>query len=113
MTVKETRWQVDEHSCLNLWTWDKDGELLHIWIAPRQHYCDRGHWSVHADAPSLWLDGSDGFPRYFMDLETAIRETETWLRWRLYRHTATPVFADLIHAHDGRLAAVEEPSDEQ
>lgn len=106
--MTETRWQLDSYNTLNLWVLNHEGAHIHVWIAPRQHYCDRGHWAVHIDAPSLYIDAQDSFPRYFMQLETAIIETEAWLRWRLHRRTATPAFAHLAEAHDARQAFVGE-----
>lgn len=100
------RWRLDEYNCLNLHMLDADGHPVHAWIAPRQHYCDRGHWEFKMDAPSLHLDGADSFPRYYMDLETAILEAEAWLRWRLYRKTAAPQFRALLSAYDGRASLV-------
>lgn len=73
--------------------WEKDEEYdyeecliggrMVAWIVPRPSYCDRGHWLMHCDLPGL--DGSDGFPRYYMNKETAIKETEAFLRWRLWK----------------------------
>lgn len=103
------RWTLDGYGCLNLLLRDAQGGRVHCWIAPRQSYCDRGHWEFKCDAPGLCLDGADSFPRFFMDLETAIREAEAWLRWRLYRKTATPVFAHLLTDHHGRAAQLAEP----
>lgn len=100
------RWILDQHRCLNLYLLNPEGHPVHAWIAPRQHYCDRGHWEFKVDAPALYLDAADSFPRYFMDLETAIIEAEAWLRWRLFRQTATPYFSELINDHDGRAAFV-------
>jgi len=101
------RWVLDAHRCLNLWLIDLDGRPVHAWIAPRNHYCDRGHWEFKVDAPGFYLDHSDSFPRYFMDLETAIREAEGFLRWRIYKHTDTPSFAQMLASHDGRLSTVQ------
>ena len=53
------------------------------WIEPRPAYCDRGHWKFGCELPGL--DGHDGFPRYYMDFETARAEIIAWLNWRLWR----------------------------
>jgi len=52
------------------------------WITKRPAYCDRGHWQVNIALP-LDLDEQDGFPRYYMTLETAKKETELFLDWRI------------------------------
>ena len=52
-------------------------------LEPRPFYCDRGHWMFRCDLPDV--DGHDGFPRYYMDLERAKDEIEAWLGWRLWR----------------------------
>jgi hypothetical protein len=49
----------------------------------RPYYCDRGHWVVKCELPDI--DGQDGFPRYYMKKETAIEETEAFLKWRLWK----------------------------
>lgn len=53
------------------------------YLRTRPQYCDRGHFMVVCDLPGL--DGADGFPRYYMSKETAVRETEAFLRWRLWK----------------------------
>ena len=52
-------------------------------LEARPHYCDRGRWMFRCDLPDL--DGADGFPRYYMDLERAKDEIVAWLNWRLWR----------------------------
>ena len=53
-------------------------------LSPRPPYCDRGPWYGQAwGIPSL--DGEDGFPRYYMDLQRAKDEMKEWLIWRLAR----------------------------
>jgi len=106
---ESARWTLDHFGCLNLLLRDQYGGRVHCWIAARQHYCDRGHWEFKVDAPNLYIDPADSFPRFFMDLETAIREAEAWIRWRLYRQTATPVFHHLIADQQGRAAEVAAP----
>jgi hypothetical protein len=58
----------------------------HIWIQPRPSYCDRGNFLAHIepinDVLRLGLDGQDGWPRYYMDLERAKTEIEDWLKKR-------------------------------
>lgn len=55
----------------------------------RNEYCDRGHYSVDIDAHRPWdIDYADRFPRYYMDYETAKRETQQWLLWRVERMRA-------------------------
>jgi len=52
-------------------------------LQARPSYCDRGHWKVLCELP--YIDGADGFPRYYMSKDTAMRETEAFLRWRLWK----------------------------
>jgi len=63
-------------------------ELMVAWLQPRPSYCDRGHWQVNCNLPNI--DGADGFPRYYMERATAIRETELFVRWRLEQVRAEP-----------------------
>lgn len=53
-----------------------------IWIDPRAGHCDRGRYAANYDGP-FFIDAADGFPRYYMDLETAKREMKAWLEWRI------------------------------
>jgi len=57
-----------------------NNELM-AWIVPRPKYCDRGRFSMDTNLPDI--DAADSFPRYYMDLERAKRETEEFVRWRL------------------------------
>lgn len=75
-------WTLDRWGCWNL----RCGSAW-IWMTRRPVYCDRGHWQANVNGvPSL--DGQDGFPRYFMDLERAKLEMEDWLEWRLLQESA-------------------------
>lgn len=60
----------------------KNNHRMVAWISKRPAYCDRGHWQLNIDLP-LGLDGQDGFPRYYMELETAKKETKLFLDWRV------------------------------
>jgi len=51
------------------------------WLTKRPSYCDRGHWQLNISLKGL--DAQDGFPRYFMQFETAKKEAELFLNWRL------------------------------
>ena len=61
------------------------GQMV-AWIEPRPAYDDRGHWKMQCNLPDI--DGSDGFPRYYMSFEVAVGETEAFLKWRLWKQTA-------------------------
>lgn len=52
-------------------------------MEPRPDYCDRGRWIVKCELPGI--DGSDGFPRYYMSYDSAVAEMDAWLRWRLWK----------------------------
>lgn len=102
---------IDDH--LPAWTYDAafrtldlrftvDGKPVHVWIAPRPLYCDRGHWQFGVMKSPFAMDGADSFPRYFMSLDAAIAEAEAWLRWRMFKRTATPHFPPLLATQDGR-----------
>lgn len=76
------------------------------WIMARPGYCDRGHWQLNVDAPSMELDLQDGFPRYFMDLEAAVREAEAFIAWRKERkphRSREPSPAAALAAYGGRV----------
>ena len=54
-----------------------------IFIIPRPPYCDRGSYHVIVDwTAGYGLDGEEGFPRYYFELETAKREMELWVNKR-------------------------------
>lgn len=53
-----------------------------IWIDARAGHCDRGRYAANYSGP-FFIDAADGFPRYYMDLETAKREMKAWLEWRI------------------------------
>lgn len=62
-----------------------DIDVLHIWIAPRPYYCDRGRWLVHAESTDpikLSLDASDGFPRYYFDNTALVTEVIRFIEAR-------------------------------
>lgn len=71
------------------WTWDPEyqtwaiqGRDCWIWMNARQPYCDRGRWLAHLevrDPLKVHVDGADGWPRYYFDLERAKLEIECWL----------------------------------
>ncbi len=63
---------------------DSSGNEMLAWIQSRPIYCDRGHWEANINVP-CGLDGQDGFPRYYMLLETAKQEIEDFLPWRLHK----------------------------
>lgn len=89
-------WEMDDYGIWNFHY--ESGEVrVHAFIQKRPHYCDRGHWSFNADG-NLGLDGSDTFPRYFMNLNAAMREATQWLNWRIHKNDSLPtihrVYAD-------------------
>jgi len=59
-----------------------------IYLESRPHYCDRGNWYAKLglifdkDIPGTFVDGADGWPRYYFDLERAKLELEAWIRKR-------------------------------
>jgi hypothetical protein len=84
--VTELKWVANPASD-GLYDLMYDGRMV-AWLTPRPHYCDRGHWQVNSELPNI--DGADGFPRYYMERATAIRETELFVRWRLEQVRAEP-----------------------
>ncbi len=81
-------------------TWatrEEDGRPVHRIDLPREQgfvdlyarptYCDRGQWIAYV-VPTVGselargLDGADGFPRYYFDLERAKGEIEAWIKAR-------------------------------
>lgn len=64
---------------------DPNGNPMVAWIEQRPSYCDRGNFCVKVEGlPSI--DAEDGFPRFYMNLEIAKRETKEWLMWRVFKH---------------------------
>ena len=76
-------WGLDAEGC-----WRIDGRHCWVWMQARPYYCDRGRWLAHverrpgATSEDLHMDGADGWPRYYFDLERAKLEVEAWLRKR-------------------------------
>lgn len=70
----------------NMYQWiSLKGIDCNITIEPKQHYCDRGNYlaKIFPDMGSkLYVDGQDGWPRYYFDLERACLECEDWLKKR-------------------------------
>jgi len=54
----------------------------YVTLAPRNAYCDRGHWDGKVFGVED-IDWQDGFPRYYMDETRAKQELAAWLEWRL------------------------------
>jgi hypothetical protein len=99
--IDEAQWEKDEIGCLNLYVNDKDGRPVHAWLTMRPPYCDRGHVNMNIEAPSLFLDGQDSFPRYFFSFEEADVHTRTFLKWRLWKertHSHAEVQARFLQA---------------
>lgn len=82
---KVVTWVTDCYGTLNLHFTGPDGQDVWAWIAARPAYCDRGHWEFNVMNGIPDLDGMDSFPRYYMHLETAIKEATDWIFWRLYK----------------------------
>jgi len=75
-------WRVNsEYNIHELYRTKQSTTKMVAWIVQRPPYCDRGHWQVNCELPGL--DGSDGFPRYFMDFKRAVAETEDFIKWRI------------------------------
>lgn len=54
-----------------------------LYIEPRPPYCDRGRFVVKVDVKAghgtqLWMDGADGFPRYYFGVNEMLCEIEAW-----------------------------------
>lgn len=64
------------------WRWREGAQPsdFSIHFVRRPHYCDRGRWLVYNEAPSL--DYSDGWPRYYFNLDVAVSEVCAWLKAR-------------------------------
>lgn len=76
--------------------YDDAGRML-AWISERPPYCDRGHFQANVECvPNL--DSQDGWPRYYMHLDVAQRETTDFLRWRLLRERTPPREAEVRRA---------------
>lgn len=81
-------WRVEQLSA-GYTSWHAiNGKDCYITLEPRPHYCDRGNWlakisATHfSDEHALYIDGQDGWPRYFFDLDRAKLEIEAWLKKR-------------------------------
>lgn len=81
--ITEAVWSIDEYQCWNFYV-EHEGRKVHAFIQKRPAYCDRGHWSFNVDGIP-YIDGADSFPRYYMNLDAAMREATDWINWRLYK----------------------------
>lgn len=66
-------------------TWNIRGKHCWIWMDARPAYCDRGRWLARleiSDPVAIHIDGADGWPRYYFNLERAKAEIEEWIRFR-------------------------------
>lgn len=88
-TLEKPVWFIDEYGIHNLKiqsTVPISGKYtvinIHAHITPRPGYCDRGHYHLNIDGP-FNFDAADRFPRYYMKLKRAKKETEEFLRWRI------------------------------
>lgn len=80
MTGQAFKWAWKE-SASGRW-WSVRGAQCEITIEPRPHYCDRGNWiaKLHPSGElARDIDGADGWPRYYFDIERAKAECEAWL----------------------------------
>lgn len=84
-----------------IWKYDEEYSTMHLYyggrriayISCRQPYCDRGRYLVTVEDNGFglnldWADGRDLM--FYMDLESAMWETVTWLSWRIHRRTVPP-----------------------
>ena len=84
--IDEAEWLLDKYGVLNLYCHTSEGKLVHSFISPRPHYCDRGHFQLLIDGP-LGLDEQDSFPRFFFNLDEAKAHTKNFLKWRLWKYS--------------------------
>jgi len=83
-TVMCLKWEFKE----NKW-WEINYHGVGICIEPRPAYCDRGNWVAKVFEPGLlYLDSSDGWPRYYFNLTRAKLEVEDFLRRRKHQMQA-------------------------
>jgi len=61
------------------------GRECEITLEPRPSYCDRGNWLAKlfpSGALLRKIDGHDGWPRYYFNIDRAKAEIESWLKKR-------------------------------
>lgn len=73
---------IEKH--LRLTVHDREGRPVKCYMSLRQPYCDRGHIQLHIDGP-IYLDGADGFPRFFFSRKECDEHTRLFLKWRLWK----------------------------
>jgi hypothetical protein len=62
------------------------GSMVLLTIEPRPAHCDRGRWiakSFGDPRDGRPLDGQEGWPRYYFDLDRARAEIQEWVEARL------------------------------
>ena len=87
--IDAAQWQRDDFGCLHLLVANKDGAKVDAWLVTRPPYCDRGHIQFNIDAPCLYLDGQDSFPRYFFSFAEANLHARMFLKWRIWQERST------------------------
>jgi hypothetical protein len=76
--MKPAEWTYNEEERC----WSISNGPAYVTLAHRPQHCDRGRW-VSMVSGIDDIDGADGFPRYFMNLDRAKAEMAEWLGWRL------------------------------
>jgi hypothetical protein len=110
-----------------IWNANTDDNYLYvvgkecvITLEPRPHYCDRGNYLAKILATGELgrdLDESDGWPRYYFDLERAKLEIEAWMKKRKQDDPLYEVARDCCHKfgmewRDPRTGIVHPPAGE-
>lgn len=90
--MTEFIWEERVEGSQTIWRCRTKQTTVELW--PRPAYCDRGRWHAHADCPGYPtnpnpIDGADGFPRYYFDLDHAKAEIEAFFRVRHYEPIGT------------------------
>lgn len=90
-------WQVTEHNSFEI----KDSfasHPWHIWIQPRQNYCDRGHWDWGNSGMAHFSRNPEP-SYYFMSLHTALLELEEYL-FRVHNGFPAPTQTRVLPSFD-------------
>ncbi len=65
---------------------DVKAKNVNICVTKRPFYCDRGRYGVIVDSIKgnehiMDIDGADGFPRYFFNLQRLFDELHDWMEF--------------------------------
>lgn len=82
---------------------DANGTPLVLWLSYRPSHCNLGRFSGHFEGLTGFDPATEGFPRYYMDLDVGKRELREWAAWRVFKFNRNITASSDVHKLQGRL----------